>query len=494
MLFGLFKKNEVADIVFRGGRVYTMDPDSPWVEAVACKDGRVLAVGDQNMLDGLIGDETEVVDLEGGTLLPGFIEVCGHPVLQAFQKVCLILYDDMTEDMVVTALSEYIKKNPDNGGYFAYGFNAELIIGRPEEETRAVLDKICRDKPLALLDISGFNGWFNSKAIELVKAAATEEVEPPVITLSYVLHVISPIDFDVLQSAIIEVAADYCKKGYTCIFDCGSPDYLHHIYQEMVIEMLQMDMLKQRLMGSLMIVKNITSDYVIRKLMQKNDACNEIQEYISCRMLKLVVDADANSFQGEYPAVTYELLKTLAVQASDKGFNFHIDAIGEDAVSQAFEAVYLARSEGYKKNHFIIAHPYELSQEEKTELFLDNALCETFSTLGNFNMRYRGLETAKDVKDAIDKLTIDAAVLLGISDDFGSVEAGKHADFVVFKENLLEYNLPRFKELDCRMTVIDGNIVYNVDGDEPKNWHSDLKERQREMQEEISMEEDESFY
>jgi predicted amidohydrolase YtcJ len=490
MVFGLFRKNESADIIFTGGKVYTLDPDSPWAEAVACKDGRILAVGDSKIMDDVTGDDTKIVNLEGGTLLPGFLEVCGHPVLQAFQRVCLILYDDMTQDMVLSALSDYIKKRPENEGYFGYGFNTDFIIDKPEEEVRALLDKVCKDKPVALLDISGFHGWFNTKAMELVKAAVAEEAETPIVTLAYVLHVLSPIDFDILQGAIIELAAEYSKKGYTTIFDCGSPDYLHAIYQEMLIEMYQTEMLKQRLIGSLLIIRNIATDYVIRKLSQKRDSCAELQDFISCKTLKLIVNADANMDKSSQTVVTYDLLKILAIQASDKGFHFHIDAVGRKAVSQAFEAVFLARAAGYKKNHFVIAQSYGLSQEEKTELLLDNDLCETISTLGDFNKRYRGIENAKDVTDAIDKLTIDAAVLLGVSDDYGSIESGKQADFVIFRENPLECNLPRFRAMDCRMTVLGGNVVYDSEIDDPEKWYSHLRQKQKELQEQELLEEE----
>jgi predicted amidohydrolase YtcJ len=51
-----------------------------------------------------------------------------------------------------------------------------------------------------------------------------------------------------------------------------------------------------------------------------------------------------------------EVLKELAVEASDKGFDVHIDARGEDAVAAAFEALAAARSAGYKKNALILVH------------------------------------------------------------------------------------------------------------------------------------------
>ena len=46
MAFGLFKKKNRADIIYMNGHIYTQDPALPWATAVACKDGRVMAVGD----------------------------------------------------------------------------------------------------------------------------------------------------------------------------------------------------------------------------------------------------------------------------------------------------------------------------------------------------------------------------------------------------------------------------------------------------------------
>ena len=155
MLFGLIKKHEVADIVFKGGKIYTLDPDAPWAEAVACQDGRIVAVGDEEIIEGFVGEETEIIDLDGRVLLPGFIDTAGHPVLRAFEDACMILYDDMPMDLVLETIAEFVENNPDRAGYFAYGFNTGFVLGKNKEETKAILDKICMDKPIALLDISG---------------------------------------------------------------------------------------------------------------------------------------------------------------------------------------------------------------------------------------------------------------------------------------------------------------------------------------------------
>ena len=54
MAFGLFKKKHTADIIYMNGHVYTQDPAFPWATAVACKDGKVIAIGDFEGMDEIV--------------------------------------------------------------------------------------------------------------------------------------------------------------------------------------------------------------------------------------------------------------------------------------------------------------------------------------------------------------------------------------------------------------------------------------------------------
>ena len=71
-----------ADLVLYNGIVLTMNQDKPPIEvaeAVAVRDGRILAVGERDRILSMAGPETRQVDLGGKTLIPGFIDTHAHP-------------------------------------------------------------------------------------------------------------------------------------------------------------------------------------------------------------------------------------------------------------------------------------------------------------------------------------------------------------------------------------------------------------------------------
>ena len=75
------KSDPGADFLFTGAKVYTVDPDQPWAEAVAVKDGKIVYVGDAAGAEAEAGSATQRFDLQGKMLLPGF--VAGHEHLIA---------------------------------------------------------------------------------------------------------------------------------------------------------------------------------------------------------------------------------------------------------------------------------------------------------------------------------------------------------------------------------------------------------------------------
>ena len=82
------------------------------------------------------------------------------------------------------------------------------------------------------------------------------------------------------------------------------------------------------------------------------------------------------------------------------------------------------------------------------------------------------LDTAKTIAEAIDALTIDAAVLLGKEDEIGSITVGKAADFAVFEENPFELtNFAAFRRCTAVMTIVNGQVVYDKEEDNRSEWY-----------------------
>src|ERR671934_1807726 len=72
-------KTPRADTIFLGGNIVTVNPAQPEAEALALRDGKILALGKVSELEKFKGPQTQIIDLKGKALLPGFIEPHGHP-------------------------------------------------------------------------------------------------------------------------------------------------------------------------------------------------------------------------------------------------------------------------------------------------------------------------------------------------------------------------------------------------------------------------------
>lgn len=78
-----YEQTRSADLIFESGSVYTMDPKLPEAEAVAVKEGKIVYVGDDTGLKEWRGKDTQIINLKGKMLLPGFVDTHNHAYLRA---------------------------------------------------------------------------------------------------------------------------------------------------------------------------------------------------------------------------------------------------------------------------------------------------------------------------------------------------------------------------------------------------------------------------
>lgn len=470
MIFGLFKKDQTADTVFVNGNIYTQDADMPWAEAVACRDGEIIYVGNSQEAEKFVGSDTYVVDLAGKYMLPGLINTHSHPALRVFEDTYIPIPENDDIDDVLGMMSDYIFNNPEEQIYFGYGFGNNILKELTQEEATAKLDGVCMDKPIMLLSNGEGVLWVNNCALEQARAAAQEDGILN-ISLEYFLQAVGPFDYEELQNKTVELASEYCSKGFTSIFNAGTPEFMDNFYQDVIINMHQQEMMKQRYFGSLRVVRNIKPEAIIDRLMQKKTKTTELDDYIHCNNLKITIRREEES-QG----ISTENLRVLMEQACDRGFDIHVDVLDRKAFTECMESITVVRNAGYRKNNFIIACDEEVRNGNEEfcleEMNLDNVFFQN-STICEPSNEYVAIEGASSVEEILDRFTMDAAVSLGISDKLGSIEVGKFADFAIFEENPFDVIKPSlFKKLSADMTVLAGHVVYDVEEDNMQEWYN----------------------
>lgn len=155
----------IADLVLTGGKVYTVNSAQPWAEAVAIKGDTLVFVGDAAAAQAHIGSATQVVDLDGRMVLPGFIDTHAHPMQSAGMVYALQLESSMNLADIQEAVASYAGENPDRSLLLGFGYG-EFHFGSAGP-TKEMLDAAVPDRPVLLIDEGGHSAWANTRALEV---------------------------------------------------------------------------------------------------------------------------------------------------------------------------------------------------------------------------------------------------------------------------------------------------------------------------------------
>ena len=167
--------NGSADLVFVNGAVYTVDAVRRWAQAVAVKDGRIAAVGIDADVKELVGPATEVIDLRGRMLLPGFQDAHVHPPASGVDMLLCDLHDASGLAEYQAKIERYAETHPDAEWILGGGWAMDVFPGGTP--TKDILDEIVPDRPVYLPNRDGHSGWVNSKALKI--AGVTRDTPDP---------------------------------------------------------------------------------------------------------------------------------------------------------------------------------------------------------------------------------------------------------------------------------------------------------------------------
>lgn len=160
-----------ADLVLRNGRIYTMTVP-PLAEAVAIRDGRVVAVGPNQAVDQLAGPRTKVIELEGRSVIPGLIESHGHFVSLGESLMTVDLVGATTYDEVVARVAKAVRQARPGEWITGRGWHQEKWIRPPRDQVEGTpihtaLSKVSPQNPVLLTHASGHMCLANALAMKL---------------------------------------------------------------------------------------------------------------------------------------------------------------------------------------------------------------------------------------------------------------------------------------------------------------------------------------
>ncbi|WP_197432883.1 amidohydrolase [Photobacterium aquimaris] len=173
-----------ADTIYSGGNIITMNDAQPSVQAIAIKDGKIIAVGDTSTINNTFtSQQTKLIDLEGKSLLPGFIDAHSHYFnsLQVANQAQVYAPPSGTGkdvDSILATIKQYADEHkiPKGELIIAYGYD-DTVMPNGRLLNRDDIDKVFPDNPVRIDHVSMHGTVMNSLALK--KYGYSDQTETP---------------------------------------------------------------------------------------------------------------------------------------------------------------------------------------------------------------------------------------------------------------------------------------------------------------------------
>ncbi|WP_144097490.1 amidohydrolase [Croceicoccus sediminis] len=227
-----------ADAVYRDAKIYTVDPETTWAEAVAIRDGRFVYVGDDKGVDVFIGPETEVTDLDGRMVMPGIHDAHQHMVLAQARNIYCQISPEADIDALIAGLRACPEEKRPDGWIIADVYRGDNFPGGKAD--RKFLDEAFPDTPVYIREWSYHHALVNTKALEIAgidrdtpdpdggTILHREDGEPSGELLAGATFLaarhLPPLSDEAIRKALLDTAALCAQYGITSVQDAGVTD------------------------------------------------------------------------------------------------------------------------------------------------------------------------------------------------------------------------------------------------------------------------------
>jgi predicted amidohydrolase YtcJ len=177
VLAGFAQNEQEADLVLKNGKIFTVTEENPFVQAVAVRDGKILAVGKDENIARFIGETTKVLDLGGKLVIPGFIDAHCHFSSGGHSLSMLDVGRAGSVDAIQKQIAKKIEELPEGAAVFGYAsFPNPGLYGGLGWPTKDILDKVSPNNPVVMRRRGGHAVWINSVALAKSNISADSEV------------------------------------------------------------------------------------------------------------------------------------------------------------------------------------------------------------------------------------------------------------------------------------------------------------------------------
>jgi predicted amidohydrolase YtcJ len=159
-------KSPVADTVLIHAKIYTVDSKEPWAQAMAVREGKIIAVGSDKDIDAYRGPATKVIDVKEHMVLPGFMDAHVHMMAGAAQLEGISFNDVKTVKDFQKVIKDFAAAHPDKKWIQGMGWYYS-VFGKNGEPDKKFIDEVVPDRPVYLAAYDGHSSLANSKALQI---------------------------------------------------------------------------------------------------------------------------------------------------------------------------------------------------------------------------------------------------------------------------------------------------------------------------------------
>lgn len=362
------------DIVFINGNIITVNEKNEILEALAIKGDRITFVGSNDEIKKYIGEKTEIIDLKGRSLLPGFIDSHVHMAVYGMNALgidCRYPKVKSIED-IKGLIKEETKKIPEGKWIRCWGYDHSKLTEK-RHPTRWDLDQVSPNNPVILTRTCAHISTHNSKSMELAgidentKSPPGGEIEKkegiPTGVMKENAHMnvlkISKFSKEELIKGLKRANEDFIRQGITSLHDSGGYGAVQMAAMQEAIQKKVVDIRIYSMIFSFVENLNFINDFI-----KVGIHTNFGDQNLKLGPIKIMTDGSSSgptaatnapysngSGSRGIMSMTKEEIEENIFKAHAAGYQVTAHAVGDRAIEQVITAIEKALKVMPKKNH-----------------------------------------------------------------------------------------------------------------------------------------------